>query len=91
MLNCEYYSVLNTDKTIEEWWNNLNYVNKFDIGCIAIHFNLMSSNYKWNDYSNYEKLSKSQKKIIKNIFYSKNSEWSMFHFKYEQIGGGLKF
>jgi len=91
MLNSEYYPLLNTNKTIKEWWNDLNWGERVDIGGVAIHFTLMTANYRWNSNFNYEDLTKSQKKIVKTIYSNRNSKWSMFNFEYENILGMLKF
>jgi hypothetical protein len=78
--NIEKFPILNTTLiNSEAWWNNLNWEKKVDAGCIAIHYNKISANYKWNcNNTLYNDLTKSQKKIIDFIFSKKEDNYYKF-------------
>lgn len=78
--NTEKYPVLNT-KLInsETWWNSLEWKEKVDVGGIAMHYNKISANYKWNcSNTSYNDLTKSQKKIINFIYLKKGCNYYKF-------------
>jgi hypothetical protein len=79
-LNRENYSTLDTEFTDPEtWWNTLTETQKINVGGIAIHFNKMSANYRWDCYNTkYCDLKKSQKQIIKFVLTQKDKDYSMF-------------
>lgn len=85
--NQDEYPFLKTDYiTPEDWWNSLDYDNKIDIGGVAIHYNKISSDYKWDcgykdekrKHTPYSELKKSQRKIIADIFKQRNKPFQKF-------------
>ena len=82
----KYTSLITRKRKVETWWNGLGFEEKMEVGSAALHFRLMSANYKWkcreneNDGSGslFEELSKSQKKIVKFVFSKRNDKYSMF-------------
>jgi hypothetical protein len=78
-LNRDQFSVLDMGVTeAETWWDILTEYQKIEVGGIAIHFNKMSANYRWNTYSKYHDLKKPQQKIITFVLAQKNKNYSMF-------------
>jgi hypothetical protein len=79
-LNRDHYLILNTEYIDPEtWWNTLTETQKINVGGIAIHFNKMSANYRWDCYNTkYCDLKKSQKKIITFVLAQKDKDYSMF-------------
>ena len=82
------YPVLKTRKrNVINWWNSLKYLEKVEVGSIALHYHKMTPNYKWkcHDENKFEDLGKGQQKIVKFVFSKKNDNWYMF-----DIAGMLK-
>ena len=78
--NRKEFPFLNTDlENVNIWWDSLNEQQKHDVGGIAIHFNKMTANYRWNNFSNYDSLKKSQKKIIEFVFNRKDEDYTIFY------------
>jgi hypothetical protein len=79
-LNRDQFPVLDMNLTeAETWWDILTEYQKIEVGGIAIHFNKMSANYRWDCYSTkYRDLKKSQQKIITFVLAQKNKNYSMF-------------
>lgn len=79
-LNRDQFPVLDTEHIDSEtWWDILTENQKMDVGSIAMHFNKMSANYRWNCYNTkYCDLKKSQQKIIKFVLTQKDKDYSMF-------------
>jgi hypothetical protein len=79
-LNRDQFPVLNTEYTDPEtWWNTLIFDHKLDVGCVAMHFNKITANYRWDNYTTkYCDLRKSQKKIIAFVLAQKDKNYSMF-------------
>jgi hypothetical protein len=76
--NRDVYPVLDMELTDPEaWWDILTFSQKMDVGSIAIHYNRMTGNYRWNTNSKYQDLKKSQKAIIAYILSKKDFPWSM--------------
>ena len=59
---------------VKNWWDNLSYDVKLNMGGIAVSNNFMSPNYRFNMYSNFVDLSSGQQKIIYKIFLNKDKE-----------------
>lgn len=77
------YPVLKTRfKKVENWWNSLKWIEKVEVGSIAVHYHLMTPNYRFKCYDEdlFSDLSNSQKKIVKSVFNKKNDMWYMFDF-----------
>jgi hypothetical protein len=77
------YPVLKTRyKKVENWWNSLKWIEKVEVGSIAVHYHLMTPSYRFKCYDEdmFDDLSKSQKKIVKTVFNKKNDMWYMFDF-----------
>jgi hypothetical protein len=78
-LNRDQFPVLDIGLTeAETWWDILTEYQKIEVGGIAIHFNKMSANYRWNTYSKYRDIKKPQQKIITFVLAQKNKNYSMF-------------
>jgi hypothetical protein len=78
-LNRDQYPVLDNECTNPEtWWDILSFNQKMDVGSVAIHFNKMSGNYRWNTESKFCDIKKSQQKIIKFVLAQKDTNYSMF-------------
>lgn len=89
--NSDKYPVLKTKhKSAEDWWNSLNYGSKFKlcgrivydnkitVGEFAMHICMMSARYKWDCSSTkFNKLKKSQQKILKTIYRERNENYSI--------------
>jgi hypothetical protein len=74
----EKYPVLKTrKKSIENWWNSLNYTQKVEVGSVVVHYNKMSVNYKWycQPDDTFEKLTKGQQRLINFAFLKRNERW----------------
>lgn len=79
MKNSEYFSVLNTNLTVDAWWNSLSHDDRVDIGGIAIHFNLITANCRsFNLIKDFNDLSSKQKTYIRYIYNKKDTNFSMF-------------
>jgi len=82
------YLVLRTkEKDVVSWWNSLNYLQKVEVGSVALHYHKMTPNYKWKCYdeNKFEDLTKGQQKIVTFVFSKRNDNWYMF-----DIAGMLK-
>lgn len=87
-LNRDKYTSLKTRKrNVENWWDSLTYENKIDVGSAALHFDLMTANYKWKYQSRendggslFSDLTKSQQIIIKTVFSKRNDKYSVIDF-----------
>jgi Zn ribbon nucleic-acid-binding protein len=76
--NAEHYSVLNTTLNVDSWWDSLTEKERIDVGGVAIHFSLISANFKWSIRLGYSQLKNSQKGIVKQIYNRRNEQYSMF-------------
>ena len=77
----EKYPCLITETTnVELWWNSLGFLQRVEVGSIAMHYNKMSANYKWKCYDthSFDTLTKGQKNIVKFVFSKRNDNWYMF-------------
>jgi len=75
------YPVLKTRRKIaENWWNNLNFSEKVEVGTVALHYHKMTASYNWrcSDETTFNDCTKSQQKIIKFVFTKRNDNWFMF-------------
>ena len=79
-LNRNQFPVLDNEYTDPEtWWDMLTEYQKIDVGSVAMHFNKISPEYRWNCYNTkYVDLRKSQKKIIAFVLAQKDKDYSMF-------------
>jgi hypothetical protein len=77
--NRNVYPVLDMEITDPEvWWDILAYYQKIEVGGVAIHYQKMSPNYRWDCYdTKYKDLKKSQKAIITYVLKKKDNPWSM--------------
>lgn len=77
----EKYPALKTRKqSAETWWNSLSFLQKVEVGSVAIHCHRMTPNYKWKcrGENMFQDLTTSQKKLVKFVFAKKNDNWFMF-------------
>lgn len=81
--NKQFNSLKTRKRTPQTWWNSLLIDEKINAGCVAMHFNLISANYKWKckDEDMFLGLNKSQQKIVKTIFERKNEPYSIIDIK----------
>jgi len=64
----------------ELWWDSLNQKEKHEAGEVAMHFDKISANYRWNEYeTKFVDLSKSQKKIVSFVLSQKDDNYTMFY------------
>lgn len=84
--NSNQFPALKTRRrTPQTWWNSLTEDSKVGVGCAAMHFHLMSANYKWRCQdrenngggSQFVDLTKSQQNIIKTVFERRNRPYSV--------------
>jgi len=56
------------------------FLEKLDVGAVAVHYRKMTPNYKWMCYDEqkWEHLTKGQQKIVKFVFSKRNDNWYMF-------------
>lgn len=78
MKNREKYKFLDSDEQINKWWNNLSEYDRIDVGGEAVRYSLMSANFKWDVQNDYDKLKKSQKLKVNNIYSRRNDEYTIF-------------
>ena len=79
MKNKEKYPILNLEfESAQLWWDSLTSNEKIDVGSVAMHFNKISANYKWNTYLTFEALKRGQQSIIKSVYKTRNETFYMF-------------
>ncbi len=84
----EEYPVLKKYKgSTSEFWDRLTWREKVEVGELAIHFNKMTTNYKWNcgvygkpkiKHTPFEELKNGQKKIIEFVVKQKDKPYAAF-------------
>lgn len=75
------YPCLKTRKrNVANWWNSLKWIEKVEVGSVALHYHKITANYPWKCYDEdkFDNLTKGQKKIVSFVFSKRNSNWFMF-------------
>jgi len=80
LLKDKYPCLRTRRRNIINWWNSLVFLEKLDVGAVAVHYRKMTPNYKWMCYDEqkWEHLTKGQQKIVKFVFSKRNDNWYMF-------------
>lgn len=72
------YPVLDTELSVDEWWDSLNNNERFDVATAAIHYYLFTPNYIWWTHTNFRETKKPQQKHIKYVYDKRNEPYRMF-------------
>jgi len=84
----KFPSLRTRKRIIQNWWNNLSPDDKLEVGSAAIHFNMMTANFPWKcGYqehipSDFDDLSRNQKRIVKLVFSNRDEVYHPFDLRY---------